>query len=262
MISSLVAYISYQTELRPLILIDTVCTFKTFKVFSTLKLTEKSTRDLSSVLTIHGAPGNQAGPVSEHHCHTDGSSAQQCSMRAADKPTQSARVDTTLGNIRACIDKLRDPGNECVIQPGSYHQKGAIANKHGTEGWLIIIRRRWPRLCHWTGWDCPSAVQEVGEVTGRGSQYVQGGNSSWYHTAFHSQGDDDEGPLAQFTVVWLNHLWHQSVLGQVRYGLNTQAQGRFGQAGRKWIAYNWCYCRVEHWQFLCVRQRSALSHEK
>ena len=48
--------------------------------------------------------------------------------------------DKTLGTIQACVDNLQKPGDECVIQPGRYHENVTIMNKHGTKEDPIIIR--------------------------------------------------------------------------------------------------------------------------
>ncbi|KAL9968134.1 hypothetical protein ACROYT_G026467 [Oculina patagonica] len=42
--------------------------------------------------------------------------------------------------IQDCINSLTEPGHECVIQPGTYHESVTIANKHGTKESPIIIR--------------------------------------------------------------------------------------------------------------------------
>lgn len=43
-------------------------------------------------------------------------------------------------SIQSCIDKLNDPGDECVIPGGRYHEHVTINNKHGTPDKPIIIR--------------------------------------------------------------------------------------------------------------------------
>ena len=48
--------------------------------------------------------------------------------------------DNTVGTIQECINSLTGPGDECVIQPGTYHESVTIANKHGTKESPIIIR--------------------------------------------------------------------------------------------------------------------------
>ena len=48
--------------------------------------------------------------------------------------------DKTLGTIQACVDNLQKPGDECVVQPGRYHENVTIMNKHGTKEDPIIIR--------------------------------------------------------------------------------------------------------------------------
>ena len=43
-------------------------------------------------------------------------------------------------SIQDCVDSLTEPGDECVIQPGVYHEHVTIKNKHGREGSPIVIR--------------------------------------------------------------------------------------------------------------------------
>lgn len=50
------------------------------------------------------------------------------------------QFDETFGKIQDCIDKLEKPGDECVIQPGSYHESVTIANKRGTVESPIVIK--------------------------------------------------------------------------------------------------------------------------
>ena len=50
------------------------------------------------------------------------------------------QFDGTLMKIQDCIENLQKPGDECVIQPGTYHESVTIANKHGTRESPIIIR--------------------------------------------------------------------------------------------------------------------------
>ena len=49
-------------------------------------------------------------------------------------------VNSPQDKIQDCIDNLKEPGDECVIKPGSYHEHVTITNKHGSEGNPIIIR--------------------------------------------------------------------------------------------------------------------------
>lgn len=42
--------------------------------------------------------------------------------------------------IQSCVDMLSEPGNECVIPGGPYHEHVTITNKHGTPDKPIIIR--------------------------------------------------------------------------------------------------------------------------
>jgi len=43
-------------------------------------------------------------------------------------------------SIQSCIDKLNEPGDECVIPGGRYHELVIVNNKHGTPNKPIIIR--------------------------------------------------------------------------------------------------------------------------
>lgn len=42
--------------------------------------------------------------------------------------------------IQSCVDKLSNPGDECVIPKGRYHEHVTITNKHGTPDKPIVIR--------------------------------------------------------------------------------------------------------------------------
>ena len=48
--------------------------------------------------------------------------------------------DKTLETIQECVDNLQNPGDECDIQPESYHANVVITGKHGTKDDAIIIR--------------------------------------------------------------------------------------------------------------------------
>ena len=48
--------------------------------------------------------------------------------------------DKTPGKVQDCIDNLKEPGDECVIQPGTYHESVTIVDKHGTKESPIIFR--------------------------------------------------------------------------------------------------------------------------
>lgn len=50
------------------------------------------------------------------------------------------QFDGTMGKIQDCIDNLKEPGDECVIQPGNYHEQVTITNKFGSEESPIVIR--------------------------------------------------------------------------------------------------------------------------
>lgn len=49
-------------------------------------------------------------------------------------------VKPTFTSIQSCVDKLSDPGDECVIPRGHYHEHVTITNKHGTPEKPIVIR--------------------------------------------------------------------------------------------------------------------------
>lgn len=42
--------------------------------------------------------------------------------------------------IQSCVDTLSEPGDECVIPRGHYHEHVIITNKHGTPDKPLIIR--------------------------------------------------------------------------------------------------------------------------
>ena len=47
---------------------------------------------------------------------------------------------SSFTTIQSCVDMLREPGDECVIPGGRYHEHVTITNKHGTPDKPIIIR--------------------------------------------------------------------------------------------------------------------------
>ncbi|KAL9968135.1 hypothetical protein ACROYT_G026469 [Oculina patagonica] len=62
------------------------------------------------------------------------------SQNGGKRSVNNKLFDKTLGKVQDCIDNLKEPGDECVIQPGTYHETVTIANKHGTKESPIIIR--------------------------------------------------------------------------------------------------------------------------
>lgn len=54
--------------------------------------------------------------------------------------TKTFYVNGPQDKIQDCVNNLKEPGDECLIQPGSYHEHVTITNKHGNEGNPIIIR--------------------------------------------------------------------------------------------------------------------------
>lgn len=50
------------------------------------------------------------------------------------------QFDATLDTIQECVHSLQQPDDEYVIQPGSYHGRVNITNKHGTKDKPMIIR--------------------------------------------------------------------------------------------------------------------------
>ena len=49
-------------------------------------------------------------------------------------------INSPEDKIQDCVDNLKEPGDECLIKPGSYHEHVTITSKHGSEGNPIIIR--------------------------------------------------------------------------------------------------------------------------
>ena len=50
-------------------------------------------------------------------------------------------LDSAFATIKACIDVLKEPGDECHIRAGRYHQTGfQISGKAGTQSQPIVIR--------------------------------------------------------------------------------------------------------------------------
>ena len=43
-------------------------------------------------------------------------------------------------SVQSCIEKLSEPGDECVIPAGRYHEHVTISNKHGTPDKPMVIR--------------------------------------------------------------------------------------------------------------------------
>lgn len=42
--------------------------------------------------------------------------------------------------IQSCVDKLRRPGDECVIPGGRYHEHVTVTDKHGTPEKPLVVR--------------------------------------------------------------------------------------------------------------------------
>ena len=49
-------------------------------------------------------------------------------------------INSPQDKIQDCVGNLKNPGDECFIQPGSYHEHVTITNKHGSDGNPIVIR--------------------------------------------------------------------------------------------------------------------------
>ena len=62
------------------------------------------------------------------------------SVNSGKRSVNDKLFDNSLGTIQECVDSVKDPGDECVILPGTYHESVTIADKHGTKESPIIIR--------------------------------------------------------------------------------------------------------------------------